>query len=250
MNETIQGLFDRKSVRVFTLETISLEHKNLILDAAIQAPTAGNLHLYSILDITDQVLKNKLAKTCDNQPFIATAPLVLIFCADLQRLFDGFKRLEGIHPRTPGQGDLLLGICDAMIAAQNAVVAAHSLGIGSCYIGDIIENCEEHRSLLNLPAYVVPIGMLVFGHPVQQQRDRKKPARYSREHMVRENTYRSYDADELKEMFDKQSMSAGNPVVDVERILTGIYKRKFASDFALEMDRSAAMWIQPFTDEK
>ncbi|MGB7594513.1 MAG: nitroreductase family protein [Erysipelotrichaceae bacterium] len=246
MNETMEGLFARKSVRVFTPQLIDQTTKNLILDAAIQAPTAGNLHLYTILDITDPNLKARLAETCDHQPFIATAPMVLIFCADAQRLFDGFSRLKDVEVRRPGPGDLLLALSDALIAAQNAVVAAHSLGIGSCYIGDIIENCEEHRRLLNLPDYVVPIGMLVFGYPVPQQLSRKKPTRYRRENMVRENTYHAYSDEELRSMFKTQTKDAGLPEVDFDTVLKSIYTRKFTSDFALEMDRSASAWISPF----
>ncbi len=246
MNTMIQSLFERKSVRIFTGETIDSVTKNQILDAAIQAPTAGNLHLYSILDITDPNLKIQLSRTCDHQDFIASAPLVLIFCADAQRLFDGFNRLEGITVRPCGSGDLLLALSDALIAAQNAVVAAHSLGLGSCYIGDIIENCEEHRKLLNLPDYVVPIGMLVFGYPIQQQLTRKKPTRYRREFMVHENGYRRCDENELKRMFETQTADAGLPDVDFHETLKGIYTRKFASDFALEMNRSAHRWLKPF----
>ena len=139
MNRTLKQLFGRKSVRVFTDREISLKHKNLILDAAAQAPTAGNQQLYTILDITDPAIKEQLVHTCDNQPFIATGKLVLVFCADCLKWYDAFKA-EGCQPRDPGVGDLLLAVSDALIAAQNAVVAAQSLGIGSCYIGDIMEN--------------------------------------------------------------------------------------------------------------
>ena len=68
----------------------------------------------------------------------------------------------------------MLAITDTAIAAQNAVVAAESLGIGSCYIGDIMENCEEQRRLLQLPEYVFPAVMLVFGWPTMQQKQRQK----------------------------------------------------------------------------
>ena len=73
MNNTIQELRKRKSVRVFTGEPISKEKKNLILEATTQAPTAGNQQLYTIIDVTDKALKERLAVTCDNQPFIAEA---------------------------------------------------------------------------------------------------------------------------------------------------------------------------------
>lgn len=63
---------------------------------------------------------------------------------------------------------MLLAVEDAVIAAQNSVTAAESLGIGSCYIGDVMEHAEEMKGLLSLPAYVYPACMLVFGHPTGQ----------------------------------------------------------------------------------
>ena len=72
MNNTIKELFSRKSVRAYTDEPVPEEMKQLILEAAAQAPTAGNQQLYTILDITDQHLKDTLADTCDHQPFIAS----------------------------------------------------------------------------------------------------------------------------------------------------------------------------------
>ena len=85
MNQTIKELFERKSVRVFEERKISPEDKAMILEAAAMAPTAGNQQLYTIIDVTDQELKDKLVKTCDDQPFIAEADLVLIFCADCKK---------------------------------------------------------------------------------------------------------------------------------------------------------------------
>ena len=82
MNEVLQQLHDRKSVRVYENRAVEPEVKQAILEAAIQAPSAGNMALYTILDITDQTIKDKLAVSCDNQPFIATAHMVMIFCAD------------------------------------------------------------------------------------------------------------------------------------------------------------------------
>ena len=71
MNETIQVLMNRKSVRVFENKEISPEIKDIILAAAMRAPTGGNCMPYSIIDVTDQSIKDKLAETCDHQPFIA-----------------------------------------------------------------------------------------------------------------------------------------------------------------------------------
>ena len=85
MNEVLSQLHARKSVRAFADTPVPPEVKRAVLEAACAAPTAGNQQLYTILDITDQALKDTLADTCDHQPFIARAPMVLIFCADCQR---------------------------------------------------------------------------------------------------------------------------------------------------------------------
>ena len=123
-NETIRQLHERKSVRAFTPEPVSVADERAVLEAACQAPTAGNEQLYSIIVVRDQAKKDALAASCDNQPFIAKAPLVLAFCADVRRWRRGFA-LAGADPREPGAGDFLLAVEDTMIAAQNAVVAAH-----------------------------------------------------------------------------------------------------------------------------
>ena len=240
MNDTIQQLFARKSVRVFTDREISEQDKHLILTAAAQAPTAGNQQLYTILDITDQRLKDRLAETCDHQPFIATAKLVLIFCADCRKWYNAFLS-AGCEPRTPGAGDLMLAISDTCIAAQNAVVAAQSLGIGSCYIGDVMENCEIHRELLNLPRYVFPAAMLVFGYPTEQQLNRPKPERAALSHIVHENGYRDMDDDELESLFSPKSGSKG-----YSEWMRAFCNRKYNSDFSREMTRSVEKYLKDF----
>jgi nitroreductase len=240
MNNTIKELCDRKSVRAFTGQKITAEEKEAILKAAVNAPTAGNQQLYTIIDVTDQALKERLVKSCDDQPFIAAADLVLIFCADCKKWYDAYLSVNA-EPRAPGVGDLFLAVSDTNIAAQNAVTAAESLGIGSCYIGDIMENCEQQRELLNLPEYVFPAAMLVFGYPTHQQKERQKPRRAEIEHIVHENSYRVMDANELRELF---SMRADKKTY--EDYMDAFCKRKYNSDFSVEMSRSVGEYIKQF----
>ena len=189
MNETIRLLMERKSVRQFVMEEMPKADILTILEAAVQAPTAGNKSLWTAINVTDPEKKLALSKSCDNQPFIATAPLVLVFCADYKRWFDMYKTLElGEELRVPGEGDFLLAAADTFIAAHASVVAADALGYGSCYIGDIIENCDIQREILGLPEYVKPVCMVVYGRPTQNQIGRKKPPRLKVEDLVHENT--------------------------------------------------------------
>ena len=240
MNEIIASLRARKSVRAYLERPVPEEAKRAILEAACQAPTAGNQQLYTIIDVTDQALKDKLAVSCDNQPFIAQAPLVLIFCADCRKWYDAYME-AGLTPRAPGVGDILLAVTDTAIAAQNAVTAAESLGIGSCYIGDILEQCETHRALLNLPDHVVPALMLVFGYPTAQQKARRKPDRCAMQHIVHENAYRDMDGAELRAMFSPRAGAKG-----FDEYMAAFCQRKYESDFAREMTRSVAKYLSDF----
>ena len=242
MNEVLRQLYGRKSVRVYEDRPVEADVKQAILSAALQAPTAGNMALYTILDITDPALKTALSKSCDNQPFIASAPMVLIFCADYHRWYDVFCQFED-DVRQPGMGDLFLAEADALIAAQNAVTAAQSLGLGSCYIGDITEHYEYHQELLKLPRYVVPAAMLCFGYPTEQQRARTKPKRFAVSDLVHENGYNEEKAAAMPRMLSEQTGLQGEELAAWVRRFC---KRKWNSDFSAEMSRScgeiAAQW--------
>ncbi len=242
MNETIKQLHARKSVRAFTDEPVSAQDELAILEAACQAPTAGNQQLYSIIVARSQQQKDALAKSCDNQHFIAKAPLVLVFCADVRRWYEAFVADATAEPREPGMGDALLAVVDATVAAQNAVVAAEALGLGSCYIGDILENAEVQRDILSLPPYVMPACMLVIGHPKQQQLSRTKPRRFELETVVFEDRYRTQEADEVTEAIAYKNEGR-------QETISQFCARKWNSDFSREMTRSVRAWLSGFPFE-
>ena len=245
MNEIIRSLYARKSVRVFEDRPVEEAVKRSVLEAALQAPTAGNMALYTILDITDPEKKAALSKSCDNQPFIATAPMVLIFCADYRRWYDVFCRFVD-QVRKPDMGDLFLAEADAIIAAQNAVVAAQSLGLGSCYIGDITENFEYHQKLLGLPQYVVPAAMLVMGYPTEQQKTRQKPARFAVEDMVHDNSYDMAKSGRMAAMLSGQNGKEGEALADY---VVRFCNRKWNSEFSREMSRSCTEMVKDWIKE-
>ncbi len=235
-NATLELLMRRKSVRAYEPAPIPEEDVQRILEAAVQAPSAGNMQLWSIIRVTDEDKKKRLAITCDGQPFIATAPLVLVFCADYKRWFDLFETLPLDEKlRTPGMGDFLLAAVDAVVAAHATVVAADALGYGSCYIGDILENCEQQRALLELPAYVLPVCMAVYGKPTAQQWERPKPARFAVEDLVHQDAYRPKGAQAMRAMLAKRQQKDSD---ELERWLKSFCQRKWNCDFSREMTRS------------
>ena len=236
----VKSLFDRKSVRAFTDRPVPEDIKNLILDAGIQAPSAGNQQLYTILDIDDPAIKERLAELCDHQPLVARAPFVLVFLADTRRWLDAY-RAAGLAAREPGPGDLLLAAADTLIAAQNMVVAASVLGLGSCYIGDVLENREAMTGLLGLDPLVMPVTLLVFGYPAPGAAERPKPPRPRREYLVQKNRYARRSAETLRALHGELC-----PGEDFDRWMAAFCARKYMSGFAHEMNRSAGEYLKMF----
>ena len=226
MNEVIRQLAARKSARAFEDRDIPGEVRAAILEAAAQAPTAGNQQLYTILDVTDPQLKARLAETCDHQAVHRAG-------ADGADLSGGRVQMAGrlpgggVRAARAGAGDVMLAASDAAIAAQNAVTAAWSLGVGSCYIGDVMERCEEHREMLNLPPHVFPAAMLVLGYPTEQQARRPKPERFNMADIVCENVYRRKDGPALREMFAGRCGARG-----YDAWMDAFCRRKYDSDFS------------------
>jgi FMN reductase (NADPH)/FMN reductase [NAD(P)H] len=260
MNPVIETILKRKSVRAYEKKAIDPKVREELLQATLRAPTAGNLMLYSIVEVSDQHIKNKLVKTCDNQPFIARAPLVWLFLADYQRWFDYFLT-SGVEQlceqnktpmRKPEEGDLFLACCDALIAAQTAVIAAESLGLGSCYIGDIMENYAAQRDLFALPKYVFPICLVCFGYPTRQQMARKQTTRFQEKFICFENRYRRLSEEEFNEMFqDAQAQTfRGRPeLAGARNVGQLIYNRKFNADFSKEMSRSVRLILKTWLED-
>lgn len=239
MNKTIDLINKRSSVRKFNDVPIDTSDMDVIINSALRAPTAGNMMMYSIIKIKNKETLEKLSISCDNQPFIKDADTALIFVADLSKWHDyflengikEFAEKTGRVYESPSIADLMLGVNDALIAAQNSVIAAESLNIGSCYIGDILENFEYHKELLNLPNYSFPATMLVFGN--YDNYPTKKP-RFKKEYVVFEEEYGSVST---KDMFkEKDDNYKANEKFD--NYAQAFYNRKIGSDFFEEMNRS------------
>ena len=256
-NSVLDVINNRTSLRVYDNREISQEILDKILHAAMRAPTAGNQMLYSILVVRDEQTRKLLSQSCDHQAFIATAPVILIFLADHQRWFDYYQLngvaeycdREGLRFEAPQESDLLLAIEDAMAAAQNAVIAAESLGIGSCYIGDIVENYEFHKELFDLPDYVVPISLVCLGY-YKEGHKRVHRKRFDQKYVVFEEKYRELSDEELKEMFAERAAGfVKTPTSSAENFAQAFYRRKTGAAFSKEMKRSVRAMLADYTKE-
>lgn len=172
-NETMRLLFERSSCRDFSDKKIPLDVLGLVLEAGTHAPTAGNLQPYSIIKIEDKETKQKLAEMC-GQNFIASAPVLLLFCIDWHRN-ERWASLE-VAPFTATSSfrHFWVSFQDTIICAQNICMAADSMGLGTVYIGTIIDMPANIKAMFKLPKRTFPVVLLCLGYPTTRPKPRKK----------------------------------------------------------------------------
>jgi nitroreductase len=167
-NEVIETILAHRSVRAFTNEPVADNVLTQIVACAQSAATSSNLQSWSVVALREPEHKARLAKLCDSQKFILQAPLFLAWCVDLSRA----RRVAG-EPLAGADylEAFLFSVIDAALAAQNAALAAQSLGLGICYVGALRNHPLEVAKELILPPNVFGVFGMSVGHP-----DPLKPA--------------------------------------------------------------------------
>lgn len=187
-NEVIEQLLDHRSVRAFTDRALPSGTIETLIAAAQSASTSSNLQVWSVVAVQDVARKKRLSALAGNQAYIHQAPLFLVWLADLSRV-SRIAEQQGVELEAlPYLESLLLGTIDAALAAQNAVVALESLGLGSVYIGGIRNDIEGVAKELGLPPQVYPVFGLCVGYPSPDRPDKVKP-RLPQEAVLHHETY-------------------------------------------------------------
>lgn len=165
-NSTLDLIHAHGSVRAYKPDALPDTLIETIVRAAQRASTSSNLQAYSVIAVTDAASRARLAELCGKQAHIAQAPLFLAWCADLARLARVCE-LRGSTQVTGYVENFLVAAFDAVIAAQNAALAAESLGLGICYIGALRNNPRAVIELLGLPRLVFPVVGMTVGYPAR-----------------------------------------------------------------------------------
>lgn len=257
MNETLRLIHNRRSLRAFSDRPIPPEVLLALKEATLRAPTAGNMAYYSIVEVCDREKKEKLALLCDNQPMIAKAPLVWIFLADAQKWLNYYhesgavEKANDLPYRPIGLGDLHLALQDTIIAAHNAVIAAEALGLGSCYIGDVIENFEELSDLLHLSGSVIPGAMVIFGYPKTDNPVKLTP-RCPVDSIFMKDSYREPHLKEMEAAYfeheEQKRRIQSLPYENTGTLADFYYRRKHTSAFMREMNRSTEVMFRRWVE--
>lgn len=165
----------------------------MIIASAQSAPTSSNFQSWSVVVVRDPDIRRTLTELCDNQAFVGQAPLLLAFCADTHRNRYVTEK-QGYAFGSDYLELLLVSTIDSALAAQNAALAAESMGLGCCMVGAIRNKPREVAELLGLPKGVYATIGLAIGYPAQNPEVRPRlpqsvvvhEDRYSTVHFERE----------------------------------------------------------------
>jgi len=164
-----------RSVRRFLPDAVSDDDLRTLVAAAQSAPTSSNLQPWSVVAVRDPERRRRLSTLAARQQFVADAPLLLVWIADLGRARRLAERSEQKLEAADYLETALIGFIDVALAAQNAVVAAESLGLGSCYVGAIRNNPEDVAAELGLPPHAIAAFGLAVGRPDPTEQAGVKP---------------------------------------------------------------------------
>jgi nitroreductase len=164
-NTALEAILSHRSVRSYLPKPVPESVLQLIAAAAQSAPTSSSLQAWSVVAVEDPERRKKLAELASPNPQIISAPLFLVWIADLSRL----RKITTKKGKT-GEGldyleSFLLATIDATLAAQNALVALESLSLGTCYIGGIRNHPAEVGKLLGLPPEALAVFGMTVGYP-------------------------------------------------------------------------------------
>lgn len=214
MNQVIDTLLQHRSIRRFTDKPLDRKQVETIVKSAQAASTSSFIQAYSIIGVTDQPKKDKLAELAGNQAYVAANGHFFIFCADLHRLMVvGEMEKADLSESIESTEKFMVSLIDTALAAQNAAIAAESMGLGICYIGGIRNDLEAVKDILKTPEHVIPLFGMAVGYP-DQETDLKP--RLPMEHIYMENEYQ-----QDRSLFEKQLHDYNETTSEYYRIRTG-----------------------------
>ena len=215
--ELYELMMKRRSVRTFKDQDIPESVIEKLMDVANHAPSGGNIQPLSILLVRSQDGRSKLAELAGGQPWVKNAPLSMIFCLDFYRIKKWAERCQTDFKGEQALNHFLIAYADLMVAAQNVVILAESLGLGSVYIGSIQHEIDETRKYFEIPEYVLPMMVLCLGYPKSIPQTIPK---LKTEVIVHQEKYRKVGEEAIQKAFYEKY---GRIDEDVEKYLERAY---------------------------
>jgi nitroreductase len=164
-NPVLETILNHRSVRGFLPRALPAGTLELLIAAAQSASTSSNLQFWSVVAVEEPARKSRMAELAGQQQFIRDAPLLLVWLADLSRLDRIAAARQAQVDGTHYLEEFIVGVVDAALAAQSALIAAESLGLGAVYIGAMRNLPEQIAAELALPPHVFAVFGMSVGYP-------------------------------------------------------------------------------------
>lgn len=196
MNQTIEQLASRKSIRQFTGEEVKKEHLELIMKTAQRCPTSVNGQQISLVYTKDKEIIKELAKCAGGQKQVEVSDVFICVVADFNRTSYAVEQTGDIQNIDKSAEGIIVGAVDAGIMVSAIQVCAESLGYGTTTIGGIRNNPDDVIRLLNLPRKTYPVVGTTIGVPTKEAKDAPLKPRIPFESFALED---KYDNEKVKE---------------------------------------------------
>lgn len=165
--DVVELLKSHRTIRKFTDEPLDEGMLDEFLEAGFASATSSNTQTTTVIRVRDRSKRAKIAALAGGQQQVETAPVFLVWCADLQRSIKACEIGGGSFEAGMAE-HFVIGTVDCAIAAQSVAVASESLGLGVCYIGGIRNDPGQMIELLELPEQVFPVFGMCIGRPAQE----------------------------------------------------------------------------------
>jgi len=172
--DLLEAIKGRRSIREFKPDPVKDEDLKRILEAGRWAPSAGNCQPSEFVVVKDPTVKRRLATAALEETFIAEAPVVIVVCANVPRTSWRYGR----------RGEELYCIQDTAAATQNMLLAAYSLGYGTCWVGAFDDDAVAE--VIRVPPGVRPVAIIPLGRPAERP---SPPSRRPLGEIVHENKF-------------------------------------------------------------
>lgn len=200
---TLKQIHQHRSIRKYKSDPVSEDILQRVLEASIRASSSGNMQAYSIIVTSDPKIKQELFEPHFKQNMVLEAPLLLTFCADFHRMRRWLK-LRNAPDNFDNLMSFMIASIDAILASQNAALAAEAEGLGICYMGTTLASCDVIAKILKCPEGVVPVVGFSLGYPGEKPEVRD---RLPVEALVHREQYELKTDQQILESYQKREVA-------------------------------------------
>ena len=192
-----------RSIRHYRPDPVPEDLLNEILTAGVRASSSGNMQTYSIIATRDRGLREQLYVPHMEQNMVLDAPVLLTFCADFGRMRHWLRLNDAPDTNFNNIFSFMVAAIDAILVSENVALAAEARGLGICYMGSTLANCDQIGRILKLPENVVPVAGFSLGWPDEDPAPRD---RLPLDGLVHYETYQAYSDERIRQVYRERDV--------------------------------------------